>query len=77
MDASRTKEELSATIETNKELRMALSSSTDQLTVLLALLLERSDQAKAVEMVLLLAVILMILIIGSIFMTFLAVSRLF
>lgn len=47
VDASRTKEELSATIETNKELRVAVSSSTDQLTVLLALLLERSDQAKS------------------------------
>ncbi|EFO64781.1 Hypothetical protein GLP15_4858 [Giardia lamblia P15] len=49
VDVSRTKEELSATIATNRELRIALSSSTDQLTVLLALLLERRDQAKSGE----------------------------
>lgn len=42
-DASRVKEELSTTLKINKELRLALSSSTDQLTALLTLLLERNN----------------------------------
>lgn len=48
-DTSRIKEELSSAIETNTELRSSLNSSTDQLTALLALLLERHSHSGSSE----------------------------